>query len=505
MRAPAGLASWLAPVTREGALVALMALGAVRSASAQDYRLRVDASAQAVSFRGVRLDSVAATEVVPSANGGLETPEGHGVRCSGGAHCYFFRPGPALRGIPVTTSASLAVWGFGVEGLSAHANGRLVADLGRDDVWPGTNPLAQLLEGYLEYQRPTVRLRAGRQLIASRLEPIGFDGGWVNTRWSAASLELSAYGGWGLGQASALPAPSRALNPLDEWRPRDRQIVAGIEAGWMHRWLDLRAEYRREMDPRDGNFVSERTALSAASRFRDVLMTGGVDYNLAEAQLGSADVRLTYVDPRFSVTGGARRYRPYFSLWTLWGAFSPVPYHSLFASANVSATSWLSLRARGERYEYEDAEVSTALVTGLQDGGWRTSAGVNATLRQRWTFDGSGGAEFGPGASSRFLEASADYTPSDAYSFGVHAGVVERPLELRYYDATSRWIGGRAQWQITDQRRVWGDASLVDDDRDRDDAGASSLASVRIRAGVSLDFGSGADRTPLPPARRTPR
>ena len=499
----------LAAVARHGALGAFIAAfgtaSTARAAAAQDYRVRVDASAQAVSFRGVRLDSIAAAEVVPGANGGLETADGHGVRCSGGTHCYFFRPGPALRGIPVSTSASLIVWGFGVDGLSARANGRLVADLGRDDVWPGANPLAQLLEAYLEYQRSSVRARAGRQLIASRLEPMGFDGASLNARWNAVSLDVTGYGGWGLGQASALPAPSPSLNPLDEWRPRDRQLVAGIEAGWNHARLDLRAEYRREMDPRDGNFVSERTALSVASHLRDVLVTGGVDYNLAESHLGSADLTLTYVDPRFSVSGGARRYRPYFSLWTLWGAFSPVPYHAVFASANVSATSWLSLRARGERYEYEDAEISTALVTGLQDGGWRTSAGATATLEQRWTLDGTGGVEFGPGASARFLEASADYTPADAYSIGAHAGIVERPLELRYYDAVSRWIGGRAQWQITPQRRVWGDASLVDDDRDREDASASSLASVRIRAGLSLSFGSDADRTPLPPGRRPQR
>jgi hypothetical protein len=505
MRTRTGMTLVLATVVRRGAIVTALLASLAAAAGAQDYRVRIDASAQAASFRGVRLDSIENTLVVPGANGGLETPEGHGVRCGGGTYCFFFRPGPALRALPVSTSASITVWGLGVEGLSARATGRLVADLGRDDVWPGSNPLGQLLEGYLEYQRSVVRARAGRQLVTSRLEPIGFDGGWLSARWNAASVELTGYGGWGLGQASALPATSPLLNPLDEWRPRDRQLVAGIEAAWMYSGLDVRAEYRREMDPRDGNFVSERTALSVASQFKDVLVSGGMDYNIAEAQFGSADLRLTYVDPTFSVSGGARRYRPYFSLWTLWGAFSPVPYHALFASANVSATSWLSLRARGERYEYEDAEISTALVTGLQDGGWRTSAGATATLDQRWTLDGSGGVEFGPGASARFLEGSADYTPAPVYSIGLHAGVVERPLELRYYDAVSRWIGARAQWQITDQRRLWADASLVDDDRDRADASESSLSSVRLRAGVSFAFGSSADRTPLPPGRRPPR
>lgn len=472
---------------------------------AQEYRLRLDASAQAVSFRGVRLDSIARDDAVTGESGGLETPDGHAVRCSAGSYCFYFRPGPALIGVPVATSASLAMWGFGVEGLAMHATARLLADLGRDDVWPGTDPSAQLLEAYVDYQRASLRARAGRLHVASRLEPIGFDGGWVSARWEAASLEVTGYGGWGLGQAVAIPAPSPSLNPLDEWRPRDRQIVAGAEAAWRRAATDVRAEYRREMDPRDGNFVSERAALSIGTRVSDLLVSGGADYDFAQSHLGSADLSLTWVDPRYSLSAGARRYRPYFSLWTLWGAFSPVPYHAVHASASISATDWLSLRARGERYEYDDAEVSTALVPGLTDGGWRASGGATATLAPRWSFDGTVGAELGPGASARFAEASADYAPTDAHSFGLHAGVLERPLELRYHDAVSRWIGARAQWERPGRRRLWGDITLVDDDRDRPDASASSLSHVRIRAGVSVTLGSAADRTPLPPARRSRR
>jgi hypothetical protein len=501
----AGLARWPADVVRRGLLVAAVTVSVAGAARAQDYRVRIEASAQTISFRGVRLDSITSDLVVPGVNGGPETPEGHAVRCTAGTYCFFFRPGPALRGVPVTTSASLVMWRLGVQGLSIRAAGRLVADVGRDDVWPASDPFAQLLEGYLEYERSSLRTRLGRQLVLSRLEPLGIDGGWARARWDAASLELTGYGGWGLGQAAALPASSPTLNPLDDWRPRDRQIVAGGEVGWSYAATNVRAEYRREMDPRDGNFVSERAAMSFAGRIAPVQLSGGLDYNLAESHVGSADLTATFVDPRFSVSAGARRYRPYFSLWTLWGAFSPVPYNAVFASALVPATEWLSLRARGELYRFEDAGTSSALVTGLQDGGWRASAGATASFDQRWVIDGVFGAEFGPGASERFLGASADYTPGNRYSVGVQAGILERPLELRYYDAVSRWVGARAHWQVTEQQRLWANIALFDDDRNRPDASASSLAHVRVRAGASLTFGSGADRMPLPPARRSPR
>ncbi|MEQ1691567.1 MAG: hypothetical protein ABMA00_09795, partial [Gemmatimonas sp.] len=357
--------------------------------------------------------------------------------------------------------------------------------------------------GYLEYQKPTIVARAGRQLVTSRLEPIGFDGGLLKLRLGRAALELTGYGGRGLAQASALTATSPALNPLDEWRPRKPQIVTGADAAWGHRTIDVRAEYRREIDPEDHYFVSERAAVSLGARVANVRAVGGADYNLAEGHLGNADVAFTYVRPNYSVTTGARRYRPYFSLWTLWGAFSPVPYNAVNASAQVRPLKWLSLEGRAERYRYEPAEISTALVPLLQDRGWRASTGAAVTMNPHWKLDGTYSVERGPGASGRFADGAMTYTPNATYSLSVYGGTMARPLELRFYDATSRWIGGRAEWQTSAPQRLWVDVAFVTDDRTRPDAGASSLSQVRVRAGLSLAFGSKADRAPLPPARRS--
>ena len=489
-------------MTLSRALLAACALAAVSSqAPAQDYRVRLDARLQAVSFRGLVADSIPAAEAVPAASGGLETPDGFAVRCGGGAFCHFFRPGPELRGVPATISASLAVWGLGVEGLALHATARLVGDLGGDDVWPGTEPSAQLIEGYLDYRRSVFVARAGRQLLTSRLEPMGFDGVWLQARVDKLSLELTGYAGWGLGQAAVVPASSPALNPLDEWRPRDRQIVAGMEATWLYRGVDVRGEYRREIDPVDNNFVSERSGLSFHGRARSFMATGGLDYNMAEGRLGNADLTLTLLRPRYSVSGGARRYRPYFSLWTLWGAFSPVPYSAVNASAEFRPAAWLSLHARGERYRYQDAEVSTALVPDLEDRGWRLTSGATVRPTARWTVDANYGLEHGPGAAARSADASVTFAPGRGLSFDAYGGALARPLELRYYDAKSRWLGARAEWQPRGQRRIWADVARVSDERDRPDAASSSLAQLRLRAGMTVAFGSGADRTPLPPAR----
>ncbi|MEZ4588973.1 MAG: hypothetical protein R2909_21585 [Gemmatimonadales bacterium] len=469
---------------------------------AQGYRARIDARAQAVSYRGVQEDSVLASSVVTGAGGGLYSPDGFAVSCTGGQWCYFYRPGPERRGVPVSTTASLVAWGFGIQGLTLHALGRVVADAGDADVWPGSDPTVQLLEGYLEYTRSRFTGRAGRLLINSRLEPLGLDGGWARFRLPSLDLDLAAYGGWGLGQAAVVPVTSPVLNPLDEWRPGSRQLAAGAELAWAPGPAEVRAEYRREVDPETDYFVSERAALSlTATPWRSIRLAAGADYNLAEGNLGSADATISWIDPRWSVTVGGRRYRPFFNLWTLWGAFSPVPYNAVQASTQLRLTDWLSVRARGERFWYEDAEVSTPLVD-VEDRGWRASVGASANPSSRLSVDVSWLGEYGPGAAARFIDASASYAVSSNLSLSVYGGSLARPLELRYYDAEANWIGGRAEWRTAAQWRLWADASWFDEKRKRPDAAASSLDQLRIRSGLSLSFGTNADRPALPPARR---
>ena len=151
------------------------------------------------------------------------------------------------------------------------------------------------------------------------------------------------------------------------------------------------------------------------------------------------------------------------------------------ASVQARPTGWLTLHARGERYRYESADVTTALVPRLQDRGWRASTGATATLGPRWTLTGNYSLEHGPGAAGRFADDAVTYAPDERFLFDVYGGTMARPLELRYYDAASRWIGGRGEWSFGAQRRVWADVALVDDERRRPDASASSFAQVRLR------------------------
>ena len=152
--------------------------------------------------------------------------------------------------------------------------------------------------------------------------------------------------GLGMARATALPVSSAVLNPLDDFQPRSRQLVAGGALGWSGRRGDVRIDYQREVERESRQFGSERAASPARfGHSQRWSLAAGVEYDLANTWFGNADVALRYVSPRITAAVGARQYRPHFDLWTIWGAFSPVPYHA------VNASVWLRpLRApRAER------------------------------------------------------------------------------------------------------------------------------------------------------------
>jgi hypothetical protein len=487
-------------------LVLTAALGAAPAMTAAQvgYRLRLDGGAQTVAFRGVMLDSILVADTVGAPGQGPTTPDGYAVQCLTGApFCTFFRPGPTVRGSPATVAADVTVWGLGLPGVSVHATGRLGVDLGTADIWPGTEPAVQLLQGYAEYavQRATARL--GRQVVASRLGTTGFDGAGVVVRFPQRRIEVQGYAGWGLERGVALPVTSPALNPLDDFQPQRRQLVAGAGAGWRSTLADLRVDYQREVDPRSDYFVSERVALGGVLRpLPDVQVSGGADYDLAAGWWGSADASLGYIHRAVRASVGVKRYRPHFDLWTIWGAFSPVPYHAVQASVAVTATAQLELHGRYEHYAFDDAETATPLYNSVPQSGWRWEVGATATPRAGWTLDGVYRRELGPGAAATGLDGSLAYRPSDRLTVTVLGSTFDRPLEFRFNEAVVHAYGIDAQIAPSQRLRLGLTANRYQESHHRPDAATFDWNQLRLSARVVVLFGSQADLRGLPPAIR---
>jgi hypothetical protein len=493
--------------TRRAAKLALWVATLVgpTGTAAQGYRLRLDTRVQSVGYRGVSLDSIPVGDTVSTPGSGPTSPDGFAVRClPGAAYCTFFRPGDVQRGNPLTSTADFTLWNLGMRGLSVHAAGRLGVDLGTANVWPGTDPAVQLFEGYAEYAAPRATARLGRQIVASRLGTMGFDGAGLVLRDVRRGIEVEGHLGWGLARATALPVTSPALNPLDDFQPRQRQFVAGLGAGWSSRPADLRVDYLREV-ARSGYFVSERVGLEAALRpATGVRLAGGVDYDLAAGWWGSAEASLGYANRRLSATLGARRYRPHFDLWTIWGAFSPVAYRAVHGAVTFVASSQIDLRGRYERYRYEEAETATPLFDAQRDG-WRWNVGTTVRPLPGWILDGGYRRDFGPGAAAAGVAGSLTYAPSRRLALTLLGSTVDRPLEFRYNDATVRAYGIDAQVEPSPRVRLGLAATRYEEIHRRPDAGAFDWNQFRVSARVVLQFGNGADGGDLPPAiRRLP-
>lgn len=486
------------------ALIAVAVVLAAPGLRAQGYRLRLDNRAQSVSFRGVTLDSIPASDTVSGPGGGPATPDGYAVTCGSNGYCIFYRPGAEVHAVPISSTADFLLWGLGLPGLSVHGLARGTVQAGDSGSWPVTSPAVELLEGYAEYATERVTAQLGRQNVATRLGYTGFDGGRVMLRDAGRGLDLSAFGGWGLARGFALPVTSPALNPLDEFRPQSRQLVVGAGAGWRRARFDAHLDYLREVDPSTRYFVSERGAFDLAVRpLPGWSLTGGADYDFAAGLWGSADVALRYEDPtgRIAAEIGARRYRPHFDLWTIWGAFSPVPYGAVDLSVSASPIRALRLRATGERYRYDDAAASTPLFDAKTDG-WRYGWGATYTLAPRWSFDGGYHAEFGPGASSRGFDATVTFAARERLDLSAYGSTLDRPLEFRYDQSSLRAFGLTADARPASWIRVQLDAGRYAEDRRRPDAAAFSWNQVRAALRVILLFGSEADLAGVPPAVR---
>jgi hypothetical protein len=481
----------------------VLVLFPIGSAGAQGYTARFDVRGQAVDFRGVQLDSVPVGSVITGPTGGPISPDSIAVTCLAGAtFCSLYRPGPRREAVPVVTGLDVTMWGLGVSGLSVHGNGRLFADFGDRDAWPGGVPAGQLLEAYAQYDRRGLIGRLGRQTFSSRLGFTGFDGAWLLLERLPAGLQLGGYAGLGLAEGVALPITSAALNPLNEFQPNERQLVVGGTLNWIAPIAEARLDYQREVDRDTRNFVSERMALSATVRpFRRVALAGGTEYDFSYGWWGTSDITATYTEPRIGVSAGARHYRPYFNLWTIWGAFSPVPYDAVNGSISVRPIPRLELRARGERYWFDDTETATPLVN-EQDHGWRWSAGATVQIAAGLQADAGFATEFGPGASSQTWSGRLAYDPIQSLRFSLDLGTLKRPLEFRFSDANLDWVGLRADWRVLDNLQIGAGAIRYNEDRNRPDNAAFSWDQTRIDFRVTYSMSSGTEWAPLPSARR---
>jgi hypothetical protein len=295
---------------------------------------------------------------------------------------------------------------------------------------------------------------------------------------------------------------SPELNPLDDFQPRSRQLLVGGAVGWRGRGADVRVDYQREVDRDTRNFWSERVGLSAAWRIAPRwYASGGTEYDLSNSWFGTSELDLRFTARALSVSATARQYRPFFPLWTIWGAFSPAPYRALRGMVQLSPVRQLGVNLSTEYFQFLESETETPLVRVDRDG-WRSSISASYALNDRWRIGGGYRLEYGPGASVDGFEASATYRAGTALTLPAYGATLTRPLEFRVSESVLRVLGAEAGWQVQPRLRVALGGAHYHENRDRPDAAAFDWNQVRLNARVTWLLASERDPTALPPAIR---
>jgi hypothetical protein len=506
---------------RVSSVLPLTALGALAVAAgplhAQGYRVDLDARVQGVSYRGWQLDSIPIGSVVTGSDGLLYTPDGIGVSCLAGRdYCIYYAPGEKVQALPSALTADFSVWNFGVQGLRFEGTGRVLTDfqtgvavnqssLDTLPAWPGTRPVAQVLEAYFAYDGSFYALQGGRLTNVSRFGYLGYDGAQVMVKEPKGRVDLTGRFGFALAEGALVPWTDASVNPLREFRPNEREKVWGLDLGWNLPWVQGRALYERVWFSNDGEGTTTSSELLGGDLslriIPSVTVSGGLDYDFAWGSIGNAEGAITASLPRGAgfVTLGGKRYRPRFPLWSIWSAFSPVPYNAFYGQATVEALRRFQVRGRLESYAYEETGTSTALVK-VEDSGWRYGLGATYThsASLHGTLDYQAG--LGPGAQALTVDAGVFWRPITRVSLWGHVAYVERSLELRYSDAKLWQFGLDADATVYRNLRAFGGAWYLNEKRDRPDAAAFDWNQVRFHLGLRYGFGTTTDRPSLPPA-----
>jgi hypothetical protein len=430
--------------------------------AAQGVRGQATTTLRYVTIRPLERDSVpfSAVEEV----GGQFFVDGIPVHCSPGLpHCVFFRAGEVAHGVVGTQDISGTAWGLGVQGLSATFLVRARANLDGDFVWPQSDDPFDAILAYAQLQRTGYRIRAGRQRTLSGLGFSGFDGLEVAVDplpW----LRAEAYGGRSLARGLHEPR-HEALRGIEPFIFDQEAYLAGAFVQLLPRTgTSVGLRYQREIWANRIGLISERASVDVRTDLGGVLgqtrMDGAVDWDGGFNRIGKAHVTLRSPLPQqwgwVELTG--RRYLPYFEMSTIWGFFSPTPYHEAEVRTTVRAFEPVTAWASGGWRKYGDAEITVI-------GPPITDESVRLGLGARWV----------AGDLSAFGEYRAE--------LGFGAVLSSGDVEVRWQAIPALAVSARGSaFQQIEQFRV-GENIVVGGGVGAD---VSLPAGLRLRSGVDV-------------------
>ncbi len=457
---------------------------------AQSVRVTGSTSLRYIEVRPFVTDSVLLNEV--GGTGILrQTPEGRVVRCVQGATwCRGTRPADPVSTIPMTQDLEFSAWGFG-EGVRAfaHLRGR-TAWGGNPDLWPRAEDDFDLLAAYGEMTRDRYRVRAGRQWTTSGLGFYNFDGVSLLVR-PRSDLSVEGSAGRSLVRGLNEPRTGGALEAIDALAP----IEPGLMLTGQVRYrpspnLALTGLYHRDVRDDRAGLYAELARVEGVVRHAGGSLEASMERDLAGGAFNELRVRVRTPPVLSSVAAlEVRRYRPYFELWTIWGAFSPVGFDEGRAEVTwARARGDLILRGDVAYRSYDDTGMETS-VGSFRTDGWAVGGHANWSPRDFWRVEGSYRMEVGFGAarSEGQLGVRRSLDRGHVAARGV---AFQRLYEFRLDHGVVVGLGAEAGLDVADRSRLIIDVASY---RHLDQGDAPDMDWNQLRASLRLRWTVGAE------------
>ncbi len=388
-----------------------------------------------------------------------------------------------------TQDVGFTAWGFGLQGLSftglARARDRLSGDL----AWPLADDPVDLMVAYAELQRGALRARLGRQSTPSGLGFSGFDGAAL--RWMAGGWWVEGFGGRSL--ARGLNETRReALRGIEDFVPDQEAWLWGGVAGLRFGVTDLTARYQREIIGDRSGLVGERASLDLSTVLPGALrVLASADYDVPFDRWGKAHltVQRALVEGRVLAQLEARRYVPYFELSTVWGFFSPVPYHEGRLRVSAGLSRGLGVQVALAARSYGDPSTTT-IFRPLEDDGWQAEFtgfwSADEALRLEATYQ----LDWGASAYLSSLDAGARWQATEALALRVDATTFQQFEAFRLGDGRALGGGLSLEWRVAPAVAVDGGLFVMRHDAGR---GEPDDRWNQTRSWFGLRYGFGED------------
>lgn len=426
---------------------------------AQGARGTATTTARYFELRPIAQDTVSRDLVTELPDGRL-LYDGIPVSCVEGIGCVFYRSLDVEHAVALTQDVGLTAWGIGVRGLSVTTLLRARADVGGALVWPRSDDAFDAILAYAELQRGPARARLGRQRNTAGLGFTGYDGASVlyePLTW----LDIEAYGGRSLARGLSEPRADALRGIEDFVLDRDAWIVGGAARVEPAAGTALALRYQRDIWAGRSGLVSERAAADLSiSRFRPVILDASADYDFGFGRVGKAHLTARApVGAGVMLEATARRYVPYFELWTIWGFFSPVAYHEAEARATWRASPVFTAWASGGWRRYDEAN-ATVIFRPIEREGIRLGAGASWRAARDVAIDAAYRMDRGFGAFLSAVDASVTWLPHDRIGLSIDATAFQQIEQFRVGEGIVYGGGASGDYGVTDHMALSGGFSL---------------------------------------------